>query len=216
MKRYICLLLVLVMICALLSGCGEKRKLLGTWECSVDLSQTAQLYLTEKQLASDFEVTDFTVTAQLCFFKNGDFWIQPDQDQLTEQTEALLTKLEEHLLTMLQTQLGELLADISIEELLEMSGFTKEMLTEQLRQQFSVQSLTEYLSQHITLAGCYQVKKEKLLLSTNKEEKLKDHYFVYTLKDNTLTFTEMVGEAPAFVADNVLLKQLPLSFTKLS
>ena len=213
MKKYISLILVVSLCLCLFSACGAKRQLLGTWEYTVDLSEAVQYILTEEQLGEGVTVSDFTVTAQLRFFKNGDFWLQLDEEQLTAQTDALLTKLEDHLIDTLQVQLGEQQVSIPIEELLTMSGFNKDVLIQQLRQQFPTQLLTEQLGNRTTLAGCYQLKGDKLLLGPDKDSLRKDCYITYVLKDNTLELSEAVGEN-IFLEGNLVLGTLPKTFTK--
>ena len=212
MKKWICLVLALVLTAMLFTGCGAKKKLLGVWSCTVDLSGEAQKILEESGLGGAFTVTDFAVTATLEFGKDDLFRLRLDPEDLDARLDVLLADLEEGLLELLQVQLGEKV-DISLEEILTMSGQNKEALTQQLRQQFPVEDFRQRLEEITALSGSYKVKKEQLLLGADADSLEEDWGISYVVEDGVLQLA--LPEVPGtFTAGNRILEQLPLEFTK--
>ena len=215
MKRLISLMLVVSLCLCLLSACGEKKKLLGTWECTVDMSQQVAQLLDDQGLGGDLPFGDFFVTAQLAFSEDDRFALTVDQQKLTESFEALSKSLEQGLLDTLQQQLSEAGLSVAIDSLLGLSGLTSDDLTEKLRQAFEEAELSQKLSEPITLEGFYKVKGDKLLLTDDPEAKLDDIYFPYTLEDNTLTLRALEGES-AFLSDHSIVGTSPVTFTRVN
>lgn len=213
MKRYICLLLVLVMMMTLLSGCGAKKKLLGVWETKLDISPLVGQMLADAQLGGDHTVTGFEITGRLEFFKDNTFILQLDPDTLSMALDKLLTELEQGLLDLLQSQLQEQGLSLPIGDLLTSSDLTPGDLTDRLRQHLEQKDFSGSLYQQSSLQGFYRLKGDKLLFCGDEETKLDDTFLRYTLEANTLSFTEAVGEN-AFIADNLLLGATPITFTK--
>ena len=181
MKKSICFLLTLVMVAALLCGCGEKKKLLGTWECTMDVSQLAKQLLDDQGLGEDFEIPGFAVTASLTFLKDNTFRLELDQQKLADSVAVLEENLAEGLLSMLQAKLQEQGLQIDIAELLNQSGLEQSALTQQLTQSFDETAFLEVLTGQLTVEGYYRVKGDKLLLCNDAEMKLKDVYRVHIL-----------------------------------
>lgn len=213
MKRFVSLVLVLILAAAVFTGCGEQKKLLGAWECTVDLSSTVQQLLDQEMLGGEFDVSGFSVTARLTFLEDGTFRLEPDRQKLAAAFDTLLKDLENGLIDMLQAQLKEQGLNISVEELLALSGLELSDLTEQLRQSFEEESFLEDLSGVATLEGFYQVKKDKLLFCADEETKIDDIYTLYTVEDGVLTLSTHVGEN-TFLGDNLILSTAPVVFTK--
>ena len=213
MKKLLCMIMVLIMMAALIAGCGEQKKLLGSWEYTLELSDLIRQKLEEVAPEADFPVGDFAVTAQLTFEKDGTFVVQLDQNELSAAVDALMAQLEDGLMEMLQSQLEEQGLTISVDELLALSGLSQEELTEQLRQSFDADGFMEQLSDKAALKGFYQVKGDKLLFCADAETKLDAVYTLYTVEENILTFHTHVGDN-AFLQENLILGAAPVEFTK--
>ena len=215
MKRIISLLLVVSLCLCLLSACGEKEKLLGTWEYSVNMTEQVDQLLTDEGLGGDLPFGDFSVTVQLTFTEDDRFTLTVDQQKLTESFEALSNSLEQGLLDTLQQQLGEAGLSVSLDSLLGLSSFSSDDLTEKLRQAFEEAALPQKLSEPITLEGFYKVSGDKLLLTDDPEAKLDDVYFPYTLEDNTLNLSAQVGKN-TFLEDHPIFATAPVAFTRVN
>lgn len=213
MKRSICFLLILVMATALLAGCGEKKKLMGTWECTVDASHLAKELLDAQEIGEDFEIPGFSVTARLTFLKDNTFRLELEKKKLEAAVAALEECLAKGLVDALQAKLTEQGVQIDIEELLQHSGLEQDALTQKLTEAFDENAFLDALSERLTVDGYYRVKGEKLLFCQDAETKLKDVYTAYILEENVLTFQETVGEN-SFISDNLFFGTTPMKFTK--
>ena len=213
MKKFISLLLVLSLCLCLLSACGEKKKLLGTWEYSVNMTEQVGQLLADEGLGGDLPFGDFFVTVQLTFSADDRFALTVDQEILSQAFATLSETLEKGLLDTLQQQLAEAGLSVAIDSLLGLSGLTSDDLTEKLRQAFEEAKLSEKLSQPIALEGYYKASGDKLLLTDDPDAKLDDIYFPYTLENNTLTLSAQVGVS-TFLGDHPILGTSPMSFTR--
>ena len=213
MKRKICFLLILVMLFSALSGCGEKKKLLGAWHCTLDASQLAQQFLEDQNLGGDYEIPSFAVTAMLTFSKDNTFRLELDTNKLTEAMSALESTLAGNLADILQEQLSERGLGVDIGQLLDKSGLESDALTQQLTQNFYETAFTEMLNGVLALEGYYQVKGDKLLFTNDPDSKLDEVYITYGLEGGTLTLEALTG-TNTFVGDNLFLGAAGVAFTK--
>ena len=213
MKKKICFLLVFVMLLATLGGCGEKKKLLGAWHCTLDAAQLAQQYLDERNLGGEFEIPEFAVTAQLTFFDDNRFRLELDAQKLTDSISALKDLLAEDLVDILQSKLSEQGLGIDIGQLLDKSGLESDALTQQLTRNFDEAAFSDALNGVLALEGYYQVKGDKLLFTNDPETKLDDVYVTYVLEGGTLTLETLTGTNP-FVGENLFLGTAGVVFTK--
>ena len=215
MKRLICMILVFSLCLLTLSGCGAKKKLLGTWECNIDMADQVAQLLADEGLGGDLPVDDFTVTLQLTFTEDDRFTLTADLQKLTESFAALSKSMGEALLDTLQQQLTEAGLSVDLDDLLGLSSFSSADLTEKLRQSFEEAQFPKKLTEAIALDGFYKVNGDKLLLTSDPEAKLDNIYFPYKLENNTLTINAHVGES-IFPGDHPILISAPLTFTRAS
>lgn len=215
MKRLICLILVLSLCLPALSGCGAKKKLLGVWECNINMTEQVAQLLADESLGGDLPIGDFSVTLQLTFTEDDRFTLTADLQKLTESFAALSKSLGDALLDTLQQQLTEAGLSVDLDDLLGLSSFSSDDLTEQLRQSFEEAQFPQKLTDSIALDGFYKASGDKLLLTVDPEAKLDDIYFPYTLENNTLTLNAHVGES-IFPGDHPILISTPVTFTRAS
>ena len=215
MRKFASYVLVLVMLAALFSGCGEQKKLLGTWECTVDVSDVILQLLDAQKLSSELDISGFAVTAQLSFLEDNTFRLELDQQKLAASFDTLLQELEDGLIGLLQEQLGVQGLGITVEELLALTGLTKEDLTEQLRRSLDGDQLMQALSAELLLEGFYQVKGDKLLFCADEETKLENVYTLYTVEETVLTLSTHVGEN-SFLGEHSILRTAPVTFTRVN
>jgi len=213
MKKFISLLLVLSLCLCLLSACSAKTKLLGSWQCDLDLTDQVRQLLEAEELGGDLPFSDFSVTLRLTFFPDDRFSLTLDQDNLTKAFSKLSEALEEGLMDTLQQQLAEAGLNVAIDSLLGLSGLATDSLTEKLRQAFGNANLSEKLTESIELEGYYKASGDKLLLTDDSEAKLDNIYFPYTLEGNTLTLSAQVGQS-TFLGNHPFFGTSPITFTR--
>lgn len=212
MKKFISLILAVCLCLTLFSACGKKAKLLGAWQCQLDLSQQMQQLLDAEKLGSDQPLEDFTVTVRLTFSADDTFTLTMEEDALTKAFHKLAESLEKTLMDTLQEKLSEAGLDVALESLLGLSGLSDNSLTEKLRESFEDADFSQQLSELIVLEGYYKISGDKLLLTDDPEEKPDDFYLPYTVEATTLTIDAPVGES-AFIGDHPLFSA-PVTFTR--
>lgn len=210
MKKILSVAVMLVLLLLLLTGCGEKKALLGTWTCTADISAQAQALLEQ-----DYCVEDFSVTLRLSFFADNTFRLEADAEKLETAVAALEEDLAESLMQLLQEQLAQKGLLLEIETILGMSGLEKDALTQKLMESFRGEAIAKTLSDQLLLTGFFRVKGDKLLLTADEEAKLEDTYILYTLEEGRLTFASYEGENALFTGHPVLGAD-PVTFTKIS
>lgn len=214
MKRFLCIALVLILAATVLTGCGARQKLLGTWETALDFSPLVAEALNARELGADLPISDFMVTAQLTFLKDGSFRMELEKQKLQSAFDALLAQLEQGLLSLIENQLKEEGLALSVADLLSMSDLTKEDLTEQLRQSFAQINFQQTLEEQVALTGYYKLSGKKLFLYDDPEGETDRFYMTCSLEGGVLTLSESAGESP--LTEHLVLKTLPLTFTKAS
>lgn len=208
MKKIISIAVLLALLLTLLTGCAEKKALLGTWTCTADLAQQAQ-----ELLEQDYPVEAFSVTLQLTFLADNTFRLELDAGKLAEAVQTLEDALAEKLMQLLQEQLAQKGLLLEIGTILSMSGLEQDALTQKLMESFDAEAMSEALSGKVKLTGFFRVKGDKLLLTADEEAKLADTYILYTLEDGQLTFTSQEGENE-LLAEHPVLGATPVTFTK--
>ena len=93
MKRIFAFLLVLCMTAAALTGCGDTKKLLGTWQAQLDLTDAMQQALQLEGFSQDYQVESFQVTATLTFLEDHTYTLALDEASVEAASDALLKKL---------------------------------------------------------------------------------------------------------------------------
>lgn len=190
-KRF--LALVMVMLLALsLCGCGNTaKKLYGTWETSFDLSG-----IIEEEMGDEFEGfhEEFEITLLLEFNEDGTFKMYADEEKMSDTLDTYLESLSSFGADMIYEQLEE-------------TGMTREQVDEYIEEQFGM-SVQEYmldelhnsievgdLAVEVETEGVYEAKGKKLYM--DEYEVAPNAYDIFSVEDDTLTIdaaTEEIAE----------------------
>lgn len=190
-KRF--LALVMVMLLALsLCGCGNTaKKLYGTWETSFDLSG-----IIEEEMGDEFEGfhEEFEITLLLEFSEDGTFKMYADEEKMSDTLDTYLESLSSFGADMIYEQLEE-------------TGMTRDQVDEYIEEQFGM-SVQEYmldelhnsievgdLAAEVETEGVYEAKGKKLYM--DEYEVAPNAYDIFSVEDDTLTIdaaTEEIAE----------------------
>lgn len=190
-KRF--LALVMVMLLALsLCGCGNTaKKLYGTWETSFDLSG-----IIEEEMGDEFEGfhEEFEITLLLEFNEDGTFKMYADEEKMSDTLDTYLESLSSFGADMIYEQLEE-------------TGMTRDQVDEYIEEQFGM-SVQEYmldelhnsievgdLAAEVETEGVYEAKGKKLYM--DEYEVAPNAYDIFSVEDDTLTIdaaTEEIAE----------------------
>ena len=207
MKKLLCILLILVT----LTGCGKKaEKLLGTWEAELDM--TAMI---REELGSAFNdlftLDGLTFTARITFCDDGTYQITVDSDSVAATFDSILADMEDALIKMLENEIAVLGLDMSVEDMLALSGRGTDILLDETIAAIDLYSIIDQVVEECSLRGNFEAKGGKLYLSDGLEHTPDPNtYETYTINDTTLTISASGAEDGAFAG------LYPVTFTKVS
>ena len=211
MKRIIAFILILLLTVAALTGCGDRGKLLGTWQTQVDLADAMQEALGLEGLADEYVLQTFPVTATLTFQKDGTYTLCLDESSVQAAADTLLKDLETYLLDAMRTELTQLGINATLEQLFEATGIQLDTLLANMRQNFSDADLPAKLAEQVAITGQFKLSNGKLFLSDDLQAEPEDAYCSYTLEDGRLTLVEHSG---SFLDEHLVLGIDVLPFQK--
>lgn len=191
MKKWIALLLSLVLAIGMLAGCGNSKgdSIVGTWEAEVDFAE----FLTESmaselgEMASYFEFKDLTLKLVLTFDEDGAYTLSGDKASAEKLFDKLIEQLKPGMVSYLEDQLKAAGAEMSVEDMLAASGMTIDSLMEQ---SFSDDMIDEMIAE-MESDGEYEIKDGMLYLDGDECE--------YELKGDSLTIDTDDGGDVAFM-----------------
>ena len=196
MKKVISLLLVVVMLCAVLTGCGnqEAKALVGTWKADLDMSE-----LMSQQMGSDMAeyvtLNDVVFTMVLSFDDEGVFEVALDEASVNAALEKVLQSVKDGTYAMLQDQMDEMGLDMSVEEALEASGTDLDTVMAEVEAQMDLSAMAEQVISETNGTGNFEAEDGKLFMSAGLDYKPDPAcYEVYTLEGDVLTLLEYVGD----------------------
>lgn len=211
MKRIFAFLLVLCMTAAALTGCGDTKKLLGSWQAQLDLTDAMQQALQLEGFSEDYQVESFQVTATLTFLEDHTYTLALDEASVEAASEALLKKLEEHMLKAMEDELAALGLTATLEQLFEHTGIDLDTLFSKMRQTFADSKLAENLAEQVAATGQFKLSDGKLYLSADPQAEPESDHVGYTLEENRLTLSSPSGSLPT---ENLVLSLDGICFQK--
>ena len=204
MKKILSVLLVLALCAAMLTvftGCGnEADKVLGTWRGEVDMTGIINDELAaDPTLAGYFNISDFRVTMVMTFNEDGTYYSTIDADSVQAAMEGMIADMADGIYAMFEDELAASGLDMSVEELLEMSGMTMDDVMYEMTAAMDT-GVIDMVVAEATLEGNYEVKGDKLFLSDGLDYAVDPSvYEVISVDGSTLTLKESVGgEADTF------------------
>lgn len=214
MKRVFAIVLSVIVLAVAFSGCGAAGKLRGTWQAEADISYVMQQILKETWPDSVYKVEDFQVTLELTFQKKGICTIGLQEGSMQEALDTLQLKMEQDFVDSLDERLTEMGRDVTIEELLKITGVNLETLLKNFRTTFKEAAFDEALRDAMRFDGYFEPDEEKLYISATEEIEEDTFAFQYQLEDGVLTMPMVYGKAP--MAEEIPAIIAPLSFRKIN
>lgn len=194
MKKYIALIMAVLLMPALLTGCSKPdTALVGTWQGTLPLSQ----FIGQEQSMLDLPTT-------MTFFEDGTFALTLDTSEISAKLDEISQKAE----AAGQSAKG------GIEQILQVMGVENEMLTQALKWLFPEKSGEGDSQQKgTTINGRFKTENGKIFLSLVKVVGIySDSYITYAVTDDSLTL-EALGGAGEEIG-NIADKLLPLTLQK--
>lgn len=216
MKKRIAMLLCLIMVLSVaLCGCGsEKDQLVGVWTGTMNLADAVNIGMEEAaaedpslaEMAEYMKVESLTVTFTLTFTEDDTYTMVVNEDSLDAAMQGMMTELADGLLRYFEDLLAAEGVDMTVDELLAMSGMTTEDLAQQMYDSMAAEDLFGDLNSE----GNFMVKDGKLFMSDGLDYAVDlAVYELYTVEGSTLTINK--GSDSADEYDEYLY---PMVFTK--
>ncbi len=194
-KRVFATVMALALVLSLvLTGCGNKgdrEKLAGTWDCSLELADIINEGFEEAELGEYLHLDSFPLTLKFTFKTDGTYQCSVDNDTFTQSMEGVKTAAKDGLTKYAEDMIAAQGAEMSVDELFEMMGTS---LDEMVEQSFSEEGLDEITDEY-NFDGNFTAVDGKLCLSDGTDYKVDPNlYFTYTFAgDTALTLTGSSG-----------------------
>lgn len=212
MKRVFAILLSVLPVAAMLCGCGAKGKLKGTWQAEADLSIVMQRVLEENWPDSVYQVEDFSVILELTFRKDGTCSIALQEDSMQKALDQLQVQMQQDFVDSLEDRLTEAEKDVSLEDVLKVTGVELETLVQDFQETFRNAYFPGELREKMNFNGYFLPDGEKLYISDSEEIDENTFAFRYKVEKGVLTMPMVYGEAP--MNEEIPVVIAPLQFQK--
>lgn len=187
MKKYIALLLCLVMVLSL-CACGAKENLVGTWKANINMAEAFNAEIAasgDEAMAEAMKLESFDLPLILELREDGTCKLSVDNDAMAASVEklaeALTNGMKSYFVTMLEEQ-GLEVEDP--DEFLAAMGLDLNTLVEEMKNEL----LSEDTFGEFTTECKYKAEDGKLYMSDDLESEIPtDEYNTYTLEGDTLT-----------------------------
>lgn len=203
MKRFFCLFLTVLLVSLLFSGCENNNSLVGAWDTTIDLATAVRSVIQSNSLTED----TYTVKTRLTFNNDGSFTLTPDADELSAALNAMLNNLTADILDDLEKD------SAGLNELLSLFGTDMGKITDKLQGNLNLETQLKDAFQDMSAEGYYKTAGDRLFLFPEENSKLPSSYIEFTLAEDTLTLEKHIGTNP-LVSQNILFKDMPMTFTK--
>lgn len=213
MKRIFAIALALVMMLSL-AACGQTDadKLVGTWTSDLDMSSVTNEMLAAMGEGAEeyFTFENFTVTLVMTFNEDGTYSTTVDEASVEAAVDSLMATVEDGMVKMLEAQIAEAGLNMTVDEMLAVSGMTMEDLMASVDTSALVTEMTEGSASE----GKFKAEDGKLYMSAGLDYEVDEAvYDTYELDGTTLTLTGHVGaetDEEQLVADEMY----PVTLTK--
>lgn len=197
MKKIVALLLALALTLAL-AGCGptDAEKLVGSWTGEMDMTETMNQMLAEDESLAEYGVTldSFVLEVTMTFNEDGTFSLTVSEESVEKAVDGFLESMESTIVTMLEEEMAAAGLNMTVEEMLQISGMSMEDLMAEMRTEILGDETAAEAAAEMSSSGKYNAGDGKLFTSDDVEVAPGVlEYDLYTLEGDTLTLTEHVG-----------------------
>ena len=200
MKKFLCVVLTLVLLVSVLAGCSSKSdELVGTWEGQIDMTDMVNEQL-GAEFAGMFTLDDMVFTMSITFNKDGTYQVNLDRESVEAAFNGMVDDMKDGLIDMLEAEIAAMGVDMSVEDMLAASGMDMDQLMEEALAEVDMDSLIDGVMAESSFSGNYKAKDGKLFLSDGLDyQPDPEIYELYSVSGNTLTLTDPGLSDSAFV-----------------
>lgn len=168
MKKFLALTLCLVMILAVLTGCGKSKKeepLVGQWKATVDMTNmmNKSMATEDADMAKYFTFANLTFNMTMVFEEDGKCSLTVDQATWKAMAEKIGSTLKDGMTKYLNDQLAE--SGITLDQYLASAGVTLDSMIDPILSSM----VSDEMLKQMENSGYYQLSDGKLFIDESKD-----------------------------------------------
>lgn len=212
MKKSISLVISVLLILALmlsLTGCGEQKKFVGSWEATIDMTDFINQGIAEdEEMAEYLKIKEFELVMKMTFKDDGTYKAYIDEKELEKTFESAKEDFKEGMNKYFEDYIDSMGLGLTVDEVLKESGVDMDSLMEEAFGDELYKSLTDELASE----GNFEAKDGKLYLSDGLAKDIdEDVYDTYEISENELKLIESFGDD---AEDSEDMNLYPMTFKK--
>lgn len=215
MKKRISILLCVAMLLTLLAGCGEDD-LTGTWEATINVSETIGAGIMDEMAKSMPEAKDYidlgelTLVVRTTFNEDGTFVSAVTEESFSAMMDVAADKACEGFTAYIEKLIGDFNLNLDVNKVIGLNE--GETLADRFKAQFKTEDFKKIIEEN-SQNGVYKAKDGKLFTADVVENISEEKYEVYALNGDTLELTESVGMEDDVAS--VMIKAYPMTYKKI-
>ena len=188
-----CIVLVLSMLLTL-TGCGgDNAKLVGTWKCDKNMAKFFNdgVAIGDPTIAEYIHLDEFNITVCMEFYDDDTYSIYADEASVKAAIEIMKVDVMDGIVAYLEAVVMDQFGfALPVEQILEMTGLTMDSLLAEI----VTDDLVDEIVDGVAARGKFKAEGGKLYTSAGLSYEIDPAvYETYTLKGDTLTLLEYVG-----------------------
>lgn len=192
MKKYLSVILCILMTLLTLAGCNASKNIIGTWSTEVDITDKLnEAFGEDAEMSEYLKIEKFAIIMKVTFNEDGTYNMTVDADSAEQSVETAKQNLSDGLYKYFEAAIKEQGISLSVEEFLTYAGVDIDAMTEELFDENTVDNL----STQMTNQGNYKIDGNKLYMSEGTDVEINEEkYEKFKLTSKKLTLLESVGD----------------------
>ena len=212
MKKNMSIILSVLLVLALmlsLTGCGEQKKFVGSWEATIDLTDFINQGIAEdEEMAEYLEMEEFALVMKVTFKEDGTYKMYVDEKSAEKAFESAKKDFKQGMNEYFEDYIDSTGLGLTVDEVLESSGVDMDSLVEEAFGEELYNSLVKEMASE----GKFEAKDGKLYLSDGLDNDIdEDEYDTYEISNNELKLIESFGDDEE---DSIERDLYPMTFKK--
>ncbi len=190
LSGFLAVVLLLTMVLSM-TGCGEEKALVGTWEGKMDMTEALnnELANADPEMGEYMKVENFEITLRFVFGEDGSFKMEADKDSCEAAFQGMREPLEKGIRAYFEKMIKDAgLGDMTIDEVLATQGMTLDAVIDSAMEAMDTSEFVDSMKQECK----YRLDGDKLYTYEGVVDK--DVYILIELNGDTMTLKESHGD----------------------
>lgn len=217
MKKRISVLVCALIVISLFTSCVGGDDLTGTWEATIDVSETVgsgiidEMTNSAPDIKDTLDISGLTLAMRITFTEDGGYSASVTAESFDAMLSTLAAKTADGLLTYANKLITENNLEIDVNTVFGLEeGQTLEAKVKEL---FASEEFEQILAENVQ-SGVYKAKEGKLFTAENADSFNEEQYETYVLTGDKLEITGSVGMSEE--ATSVTANAYPITYKKIS